>query len=75
MTLKLLTEHHLELLSQLGGCTCSSESTGLKVSHCWKSRVTVHLNITDQQVCKPVTGIDVNTTLFYDSAVTYTTIL
>ena len=34
MTLKLLTEHHLEFLSLKGGCTGSSESTLVKLPHC-----------------------------------------
>ena len=38
MTVKLLTEHHLEFLSLKGGCTGSSESTLVKC-HSWKSRV------------------------------------
>ena len=38
MVVKLLTEHHLEFLSLTGGCTGSSESTLVKMSHCWKSR-------------------------------------
>ena len=40
MTLKLLTEHHLEFLSLKGGCTGSSESTHAKMPHCWKSHFT-----------------------------------
>ena len=32
MIVKLLTEHHLELLSLKGGCTGSSESTLVKMS-------------------------------------------
>ena len=43
MTVKLLTEHHLELLSLKGGCTGSSESTFVKMPHCWKSHVMAHL--------------------------------
>ena len=43
MSVKLLTEHHLELLSIKGGCTVSSESTLVKIPHCWKSRVTAHM--------------------------------
>ena len=39
MTLKLLTEHHLEFLRLKGGCTDSSESTLVKMQHCWKSHV------------------------------------
>ena len=40
MIVKLLTEHHLELLSFKGGCTSSSESTLVKMPHCWKSHAT-----------------------------------
>ena len=40
LTVKLLTEHHLEFLSLKGGCTGSSESTHVKMPHCWKSHVT-----------------------------------
>ena len=47
MTVKLLTEHHLELLSLKGGCTDSSESTHVKMPHCWKSHVTAHLSFTE----------------------------
>ena len=39
MTIKLLTEHHLEFLSLKGGCTGWSESTLVKMSYCWKSYV------------------------------------
>ena len=38
MIVKLLTEHHLEFLSLVGGCTGSSGSTLVKMSSCWKSR-------------------------------------
>ena len=37
MSVKLLTEHHLEFLSLTGGCRGSSESTFVKMSNCWKS--------------------------------------
>ena len=43
MSVKLLTQHHLEYLSFKGGCTCSSVSTLVKIPHCWKSRVTAHM--------------------------------
>ena len=36
MIVKLLTEHHLEFLSLKGGCRGSSESTLVKMPHCWK---------------------------------------
>ena len=37
MIVKPLTEHHLECLSLKGGCTGLSESTHVKLPHCWKS--------------------------------------
>ena len=43
MPVKLLTEHHLECLSLKGGCTGSSESTLVKMAHCWKSHLAAHL--------------------------------
>ena len=43
MTVKLLTEHHLEFLSLKGGCKGSYESTLVKIPHCWKSHVTAHM--------------------------------
>ena len=42
MSVKLLTEHYLEFLSLRGGCTGPSESTLVKISHCWKSHVVAH---------------------------------
>ena len=45
MNIKLLTERHLEFLSLKGGCTGSSESTLVKIPHCWKSHVTAHFII------------------------------
>ena len=43
MSVKLLTEHDLEFLSLKGGCTGSSESTFVKMPHCWKSHVKAHI--------------------------------
>ena len=43
LSVKLLTEHHLELLSLKGGCTSSSESTLVKMPHCWKSHVAAQM--------------------------------
>ena len=43
MSVKLLTEQHLEFLSLKGGYTGSSESTLVKMPHCLKSHVTAHL--------------------------------
>ena len=45
MTLKLLTEHHLEFLSLNGGCTGLSESIHVKMPHCWKSYVAAHMHV------------------------------
>ena len=45
MTVKLQTEHHMEHLSLKGGCSGSSESTLVKMPHCWKSHVATHLYI------------------------------
>ena len=43
MTVNLLAEHHLEFKRLIEGCTGSSESTCVNVSHCWKSHVMAHL--------------------------------
>ena len=43
MSVKLLTEHHLEFLSLTGGCIGSSGSTLVKMPHCWKSHVAAHI--------------------------------
>ena len=43
MSVKLLTEHHLEFIGLKGGCAGSSESTLVKMTHCWKSHVTAHI--------------------------------
>ena len=43
MSVMLLTEHDLEFLSLKGGFTGSSESTLVKMPHCWKSHVTAQI--------------------------------
>ena len=43
MSVKLLTEHHLEFISLKGGCTGSSETTLVKMPHCWKSHAMAQL--------------------------------
>ena len=45
MSVELLTEHHLEFLRLKGGCIGSSESTLVKIPHCWKSHAAVHFVI------------------------------
>ena len=37
MIVKLLTEHYFEFLSLKEDCRGSSESTHVKMPHCWKS--------------------------------------
>ena len=44
MTVKLLTEHHLEFLSLKGCCTGSSESTLVKMPYGWNSHVAAHVS-------------------------------
>ena len=43
MIVKLLTEHHLEFLSYKGGYQGLSESTHVKMPHCWKSHALAHI--------------------------------
>ena len=46
MSVKVLTEHRLEFVSLKGGCAGSSESTLVKMPHCWnhKSRLNFRAN-------------------------------
>ena len=43
MSVKLLTEQHLEFLNLKGGWTGSSRSTCVKMLDCWKSHVRTHI--------------------------------
>ena len=43
MSVMLLTDHNLEFLSLKGGCTGSSESTLVKMPHCWRLHVAAHI--------------------------------
>ena len=45
MTVKLLTDYHLEFLSLKEGSTGSSDSTLVKMPHCWKSHDDLIKNI------------------------------
>ena len=47
MIVKLLTEHHLESLSLKGSCTDSSESTLVKMPHCWKPHAMAQIRSLD----------------------------
>ena len=46
MGVKLLTEHHFEFLSLKGGCAGLSESTHVKMPHCWKSHFAAQMFMT-----------------------------
>ena len=48
MTVKLLTKHNLDFLSLKGGYTGESESTLVKIPHCWKSHDTANSVNNDQ---------------------------
>ena len=48
MIVKLLTEHHLEFPSLKGGCRGWSESTHVKMPHCWKSHVAAYLSLQEK---------------------------
>ena len=54
MIVKLLTKHHLELLSLKGGCRGSSQSSHVKMSNCWKSHAAAHLinSMKQERSCK-----------------------
>ena len=45
MTVKLLTEHHLEFISLKGGCTGSSECSLVKMFDCRESHVVAHMHL------------------------------
>ena len=57
MSVKLLTEHLMDCLGLTGGCTGSSESTLVKMPHCWKSHVLAHLYVLFLCVIKTGTAI------------------
>ena len=50
MIVKLLTEHILGFLSLKGGCRGSSESTHVKMSHCWKSHALAQMSESDTSI-------------------------
>ena len=53
MSVKLLTEHHLEILSLKEDCTGSSESRLVKMPHCWKSHVRAHIYLPSLRLTLP----------------------
>ena len=52
MIVKLLTEHHFEFLSLKGGCIGSSESTHIKMPHCWKSHALAQFYLDNAITCE-----------------------
>ena len=75
MSVKLLTEHHLEFLVLKGVCKCSSESTIIKMQHWWKSHVAnspcVHVSFCMLAISFYFVNcviIHVSCELFYDSS-------
>ena len=52
MSVKLLTEHNFEFLSFKGCCTGSSESTLVKMPHCWKSHFAAKMALYDEEILK-----------------------
>ena len=59
MSVKLLTEHHLGFLSLKGGYTGLSESTLVKIQHCWISHVTAHLLMYAKNLPAPQQLLDI----------------
>ena len=43
MIVKLLAEHHMASLSLKSVCICWSESTHVKIPHCWKSHAATQI--------------------------------
>ena len=56
ITVKLLTEHHLEFISLIGSCTGSPESTHVIVPHCLRSHVMAQFYRCSHRLCVCVWG-------------------
>ena len=56
MTVKLLTEYHVELLSLKGGCTGSSESTLVKIPNCCRSLATAHILTINMEIVNAISA-------------------
>ena len=61
ISVKLLNEHHLEFLSLKGRCTGSSESTLVKMPHCWKSHGVAHIRVDCPLQAGQSLNVDINT--------------
>ena len=58
MSVKLLTEQHLKILSLKGGCTSWSESMLVKMPHCCKSHVKAQLFVSVSESCIRLLDMD-----------------
>ena len=65
MIVKLLTEHHLEFLSLKGGCRGSSESTHVKMSHCWKSHALAQFMLKQYKCVQTGKFLDAQSLTYY----------
>ena len=63
---KLVTEHHMEFLSLKGSYTGSSESTLVKMPHCWKSHVTAQIQMYPSIFLKNTVGLELIPMLLYE---------
>ena len=57
MIVKLLSEHFLEFLRLKVGRTGSYESKLVKMPSCWKSHVTVRMDIKDSDQTEPMSRL------------------
>ena len=57
ISVKLPTDHHLVFLSLSRGCTGSSESTLVKIPHCWKSHVATHLDCIPRTISRQCSSV------------------
>ena len=69
MSVKLLIKLNLVFLSLTGGCTCSFESTLVKMSYCWKSHVTVQTFLNTRPRRQSVTCLATDACLTADPGV------
>ena len=60
MIVKLQTEHHLEFLSLKCGCIGSSESTLIKMPHCWKSHFVAQMIVESGENKRELTYVNHN---------------
>ena len=70
MNIKLLTEHHLEILSLKGDCTGLSGAIHVKMSHCWTSHVAAQFcSMTILFICKYIQDSKIQNLVKYPNGV------